>query len=427
MKQHMRGLLVGTLSAMLLGGCASANYYTEQGTPITQDTVALFNTNPKNPIIPYSKGKATFNAFSWASEDMQQRIEAKPDSSGTDELNIAATHWLHEGDMPPLDITITRHRPGFGGEGLVKAGTLLVTTFASVFSLGILPGVIPDKWDTTIEMRAGDELVYSANAHYRGTVFMSWIPYGKIRGNQAVVDAAWYASFFSHEEKLTARVYDEQPLYDRLKKSTDVDTLVAALDDPKLKFYRPLVSQHLAAVLAGQKRQDRLVAYGEIVDQHPEFVADIQGNDRLLFIGPSGQRVMDVLKQTYRKRSAPEVAASIRTAGAPYALFSTEEAGWLTSEGLPSDVVAAMIEVSEPGKPVASPGGQPGMSLAAVSAGAEPAQATGLEATASECTKAYAAKKVCENMPGDPFGLLMRGCMAQVKKKFGGMGCSIPF
>ena len=27
----------------------------------------------------------------------------------------------------------------------------------------------------------------------------------------------------------------------------------------------------------------------------------------------------------------------------------------------------------------------------------------------------------------DPFGLLMRGCMAQVKKKFGGMGCSIPF
>ena len=147
----------------------------------------------------------------------------------------------------------------------------------------------------------------------------------------------------------------------------------------------------------------------------------------MLFIGPSGQRVMDVLKQTYRKRSAPEVAASIRTAGAPYALFSTEEAGWLTSEGLPSDVVAAMIEVSEPSKPVASPGGQPGMSLAAVSAGAEPAQATGLEATASECTKAYAAKKVCENMPGDPFGLLMRGCMAQVKKKFGGMGCSIPF
>ena len=48
-----------------------------------------------------------------------------------------------------------------------------------------------------------------------------------------------------------------------------------------------------------------------------------------------------------------------------------------------------------------------------------------LEATATECSKAYAAKKVCETLPGDPFGLLMRGCMAQVKKKFGGSGCSI--
>ncbi len=48
-----------------------------------------------------------------------------------------------------------------------------------------------------------------------------------------------------------------------------------------------------------------------------------------------------------------------------------------------------------------------------------------LEATATECAKAYAAKKVCETLPGDPFGLLMRGCMAQVKKKFGGSGCSI--
>ena len=54
MKRHGKGLLVGALVSALLGGCASANYYTEQGTPITQDTVALFNTNPKNPIIPYS-------------------------------------------------------------------------------------------------------------------------------------------------------------------------------------------------------------------------------------------------------------------------------------------------------------------------------------------------------------------------------------
>ena len=136
---------------------------------------------------------------------------------------------------------------------------------------------------------------------------------------------------------------------------------------------------------------------------------------------------MDVLKQTYRKRSAPEVVASIQAAGKPYARFSAEQASWLTVEGLPADVVAAMIEVSEPRVVGLESDVQPGMSLASVTPDPEPVQATGLEATATECSKAYAAKKVCENMPGDPFGLLMRGCMAQVKKKFGGMGCSIPF
>ncbi|HIL22873.1 MAG TPA: hypothetical protein EYG20_06295, partial [Alcanivorax sp.] len=174
------------------------------------------------------------------------------------------------------------------------------------------------------------------------------------------------------------------------------------------------------------KRNERLKAYAAIVEKHPEFADDIQGNERLLFVGPADLRVMDVLKETYRKRSAPAMAASIKAAGQPYGLFTPEESSWLTREGLPADVVAAMIEVSEP---KAAPGAGPAGLMAAAApggqAGAQPVAGTTLEATATECSKAYAAKKVCETLPGDPFGLLMRGCMAQVKKKFGGSGCSI--
>ena len=423
MRRVLKVLATSAIAVSLLSGCMSANYYTEQGTPITQDTIDLFNTNPNNPIIPYAKGKATYNAYPWASEKFQKSLNEKPRSSANDELALAADYWLHEGDMPPLDITVTRQRPK---NSIATIATVVVTTVGCSFSLCLVPMVAPQQFDTTIEMRSEGELVYSANAHYRGTIFMSWFPLGKLRGTQKVTDAAWYASFFSHEEKLTRSIVAEEPLYDSLKKSKDVDKLAAALDNPDLKFYRPLVSTHLAEVLAGRKRNERLKAYAAIVEKHPEFADDIQGNERLLFVGPADLRVMDVLKETYRKRSAPAMAASIKAAGQPYGLFTPEESSWLTREGLPADVVAAMIEVSEP---KAAPGTGPAGLMAAAApggqAGAQPVAGNTLEATATECSKAYAAKKVCETLPGDPFGLLMRGCMAQVKKKFGGSGCSI--
>ena len=423
MRRVLKGLAASAMGVSLLSGCMSANYYTEQGTPITQDTIDLFNTNPNNPIIPYAKGKATYNAYPWASERIQRAFDEKPRSSANDEMARAADYWLHDGDMPPLDITVTRHRPK---NSVGTVATVLVTTLGCTFSLCLVPVVSPQHFDTTIEMRSEGELVYSANAHYRGTLFMSWFPLGKLRGTQKVTDAAWYASFFSHEEKLTRSIVAEEPLYDSLKKSKDVDKLAAALDNPQLKFYRPLVSMRLAEVLAQKKRNERLKAYAAIVDKHPEFADNIHGNERLLFVGPADLRVMDVLKQTYRKRSAPAMAASIKASGQPYALFTPEESSWLTKEGLPADVVAAMIETSEP---KTTPGGVPaGLMTAAApggQAGAQPVAGNALEVTATECSKAYAAKKVCETMPGDPFGLLMRGCMAQVKKKFGGSGCSI--
>ena len=47
--------------------------------------------------------------------------------------------------------------------------------------------------------------------------------------------------------------------------------------------------------------------------------------------------------------------------------------------------------------------------------------------TASECGKAYAARKACEKLPGDPFGLSLKLCLSQVKKNFGGLNCPLSF
>lgn len=47
--------------------------------------------------------------------------------------------------------------------------------------------------------------------------------------------------------------------------------------------------------------------------------------------------------------------------------------------------------------------------------------------TATECSKAYAARKACEKIPGDPFGMAMKLCLSTAKKKFGGLDCPIDF
>ncbi len=49
------------------------------------------------------------------------------------------------------------------------------------------------------------------------------------------------------------------------------------------------------------------------------------------------------------------------------------------------------------------------------------------EAVAPACAKAFAAHRLCQSMPSDPFGVTRSFCVNQVKKNFGGMGCPLPF
>lgn len=47
-------------------------------------------------------------------------------------------------------------------------------------------------------------------------------------------------------------------------------------------------------------------------------------------------------------------------------------------------------------------------------------------AIAGECVKAYAAARVCQQIPSDPFGIARGVCTSGVKKKFGGSDCKLP-
>ena len=55
-----------------------------------------------------------------------------------------------------------------------------------------------------------------------------------------------------------------------------------------------------------------------------------------------------------------------------------------------------------------------------------PAPEDNAENIAAACTKAYAAHRLCQTAPSDPFGVTRSFCINQVKKNFGGMGCPLP-
>lgn len=418
------GLYGALMGSVVLSGCMSATYYTEQGTPVTHDTMALLESNPNNPILPYSQGEAHFDAFPWMKQAQKERYR-ESEYGPKNEMDEVADYWSSdEAHLPPLDISVTGQKREMDG---LLFGRIFANVLVSAFTLYLIPVVAPQEYHTTIEMRSGDHVVYSGTSHFKGNMYMSWFPIGQVRGMNETQSAMWYASLLSHEEQLGRRIYAEQPLYDNIKRMTDAEQVIASLDNPDLRFYRNLTMQHLAGLLAGYRRNARYQAYYRVVDAHPEFASVIQGEDKLLFVGPEGAQIRDLMASSGGKRSDSVAAASIRAAAQPYKVFNQAERDWLKSRRLPDDVVAAMVEVSAAPVQTAVVAAD---SATIAAAGAAPTTADtpegGLEATATACTKAYAAKKACEQIPGDPFGLIVRGCIAQVKKKFGGLNCPIP-
>lgn len=105
------------------------------------------------------------------------------------------------------------------------------------------------------------------------------------------------------------------------------------------------------------------------------------------------------------------------------------EASEAGKPGVYRDRIAALIEqqareateVSTLAGAVAGPGAS---SLAQPSTAADGGAKEGV---GEACAKAFAAHRLCQSMPSDPFGVTRSFCVNQVKKNFGGMGCPLPF
>ncbi len=400
------------IGIFLLNGCMYSTYITEKGTRVTPELIARIQQRQSAEFMPFSTTEVTFRAFDVWSDDFIARRDAWRQKKGIPlqhESAIEVVSGWAAADAPAVVTVHFQDIPRSNTKSLIYVPAMIISAMTGY----LIPGYIKQNASNEMQIELPDGSRVKNETKITRKQIMSLLPLdlGDHKGVNGAYAAIDYAFVISHEEWLRAAVHDEQNKLAKVDKD-NVAALIDAMRDPSIILLRPQLKADLATLLA--QRKDRLDHYRALTSEFPDFVDYIPGHEQLFFIGPQNLRVIDVWQQIKQRADSTVLAATIRSAQQPYRIFDSEETAWLRKQGIPYPVITAMIEASAPSAPVAS-----GSDAAADQASAESS------GTAAECAKALAARKACERVPGDPFGIATKVCVGQVKKKFGGMNCPL--
>jgi hypothetical protein len=395
----------------VLSGCTYTTYITEQGTQVTPELIAQAQQRQSAEFMPYSATDVSFRAFAAWSDEFIAKRDAWRQKKGIPlqhESAIAVVSGWATEDAPAVATVhfqdIARPDP----KSLVYLPGVIITAMTGY----LIPGYIKQHTFNEMQIELADGSVVKHETKVVRKQVMSLLPLGlgDHEGMADLLTANDYAAVISHEEWLRKEIQAEQSKLAEVNKE-DIASLTEAMRDPEIVLLRPQLKADLATLLA--QRKDRLDHYRALTSEFSDFVDYIPGHEKLFFIGPQNLRVIDVWQQIKQRADSAVLAATIRSAQQPYRIFDSEETAWLRKQGIPYPVITAMIEASAPA--TASGSGAAASDQAS-------AESSG---TAAECAKALAARKACERIPGDPFGIAVKVCVGQVKKKFGGMNCPL--
>lgn len=400
------------IGAFLLNGCTYSTYITEQGTRVTPELITELQQRQSAEFMPYAPTDVSFRAFSVWSDEFVARRDAWREKKGIplqSEIAIAVVSGWAAEDAPAVATVHFQDIAKPDPKSLIYIPGMIISAMTGY----LLPGYIKQNSFNEMQIELADGSVVKHETKIIRKQIMSLLPLGlgDHEGMNSLLEATDYAAVISHEEWLRQAVQDEQGKLASVNKS-DVAALTEAMRDPSIVLLRPQLRGDLATLLA--QRNDRLDHYRALTSEFPDFVDYISGHEQLFFIGPQNLKVIDVWQQIRKSADSAVLAATIKSAQQPYRIFDSEEIAWLRKQGIPYPVITAMIEASAPPAPTAS--------TAADASGLTDTNSSG---TAAECGKALAARKACEQIPGDPFGIAVKVCVAQVKKKFGGMNCPL--
>lgn len=128
---------------------------------------------------------------------------------------------------------------------------------------------------------------------------------------------------------------------DVFPKSTPVSKKTVVAKSPKEKFDSEELNRYVV--------RNQTAAVRKILDANPSaFDAIHDENKKLLYVGPAGWRVIDVIEKLRNKKINTNGAiAHIQSAKKPYKNFTYEEIKYLQEYKLPLKVIKAMIKASK--------------------------------------------------------------------------------
>lgn len=399
--------------SFLLSGCMYSTYITEQGTQVTPELIAQIEQRQTVEFMPYAASDVSFRAFAVWNDEFVAKRDAWRQKKGIPLQHESAlavvSGWATE-DAPPVATIHFQDVARANPQSLIYVPGMMISAMTGY----LLPSYLKQNAFNEMQIELADGSVVKHETKVVLKQVMSLLPLGlgDHEGMKGAFTGRDYAAVISHEEWLRNEIQAEQSKLATVNRQ-DIAALTEAMRDPEIVLLRPQLKADLAALLA--QRKDRLDHYQSLTAEFSDFVDYIPGNEQLFFVGPDNLRIFDIWKQIKQRANSDVLVATIKSAQRPYRVFDGEETAWLRQQGIPYPVITAMIEVSAPPAPTAS-------TAAADASGLTDTNSSG---TAAECGKALAARKACEQIPGDPFGIAVKVCVGQVKKKFGGMNCPL--
>jgi len=222
---------------------------------------------------------------------------------------------------------------------------------ASIFTL---PSSSDMQFDSEMTVNAGGETLFTsqANGSIRGYISV-YSPSALFVGKKdpAIASADMANDMMrQHRQALEEWVAVQKQQYDQEIAGKDIlEQRQWLIENPHSLF----ASEILANLASHTPRRNTLGWHRENVSRFPRYVAFLSEEDALWFVGPDGQRVIDLVDAAKRGTSQSILAAQVEAQG-PYKPFSDEEIRRLRKSGLSSDLIAAMIRSGN--RPAEQPG-----------------------------------------------------------------------
>ncbi|MCC1496438.1 hypothetical protein [Alcanivorax sp. 1008] len=396
----LRVTLLALMSAVLLSGCHTRSY-------LPPDGQMAPSVAPPQELSAYSGSVSSSKIEMMHQSGREERLR-----KGWNE----AAKWF-AGDGTDYEVAIdVKKTDGKGGWTFV---TYLLT-------LSLLPYVETNSYESTMELRSGDVVLFSNTDSFAVRESLSvYFPTALLFGAQGPGPLYSITSdqLNRHALALGQFIAESRGAYQAAVQGGTVATYRKYLADNPTSFFRMDALQQLAALAPDRQP---LAFHRENLAIDERYARFIPPAHAVWFIGPEGMKVSDVLE----KQAGEDIdllASRIRAAGQPYKVFNDEEVAAMKEGGLKPALIAAMIDASA-GQPSASsvaPAAAVPVAVQADPVPAQPADAAAAAPTAgdiaADCAKRLAAMQACDQIPS--FGKNI--CKAQVRKTYDHLVCSV--